>query len=278
VNRKVVVKYFRLLVIGLFTFTSVYAQDDTEGHVSCSAIPQELESMLLAGSLVLVGEMHGTNEMPQAFSDIVCTSLKTGIQVNIGLELLPKNQKSINAFINSDGSQAEILKMVSTGHWVDDWDDGRDSLAILGLLEDIRTWKSAKLNFSLFYFDSTQEHRDREMFKLTTSHIEPRSINLIFTGNLHAKKSHSMFRGNVHHTMGGFLSENKIPFKSIYLNHSGGSTFMCAPDCRVFNMGSISQLDQHEIFKKNNLKSPYDFEWNIGPISASMPARLSYKP
>lgn len=53
---------------------------------------------------VIVGEMHGTNEDPAIFTDLVCLAAKSRRAVLVGLEIPVDEQQSIDEFMASDGA------------------------------------------------------------------------------------------------------------------------------------------------------------------------------
>src|SRR4029079_429619 len=56
------------------------------------------------GSLVLLGELHGTAEIPAAFGRLVCQAASTRRgAVLVGLEILAGAQAAIDVFLASDG-------------------------------------------------------------------------------------------------------------------------------------------------------------------------------
>jgi len=53
---------------------------------------------------VIVGEMHGTNETPDAFSNLICLAAATSRPVTVALEYSADDQAVIDAYLASNGN------------------------------------------------------------------------------------------------------------------------------------------------------------------------------
>ncbi len=65
------------------------------------------------GHVVLLGEMHGTNESPQFLSDALCVALQNDHSVTVGLELPFSETERADVFLESSGdaeAEQRLLK------------------------------------------------------------------------------------------------------------------------------------------------------------------------
>ena len=54
--------------------------------IDCDPLPHA-DTLLRPGVIVLLGEIHGTEQGPALVSTLVCRTLKRGLPVNVGLEI-----------------------------------------------------------------------------------------------------------------------------------------------------------------------------------------------
>src|SRR5580692_10843781 len=92
-----------------------------------------------ATRFVLVGEIHGTQQSPALFGDLVCALAKSGRKVAVGLEYPQALQASIDTFLASDGSPSAVKMMVDAPLWNLRSRDGRTSQAMLALIVRLRS-------------------------------------------------------------------------------------------------------------------------------------------
>ena len=84
---------------------------------------------------VIVGERHGTKEIPAFFGDLVCHVSELG-PVVVGLEIEAHQQASLEAYLQSDGGPAARAVLLREDHWRNG--DGRASGAMFALIERLR--------------------------------------------------------------------------------------------------------------------------------------------
>ena len=76
----------KLLVLLLLLPATLGVAAQPRPALSCPDVPG-LAPLLKPGHIVLLGELHGTNESPQFLNDALCIALQNGRAVTIGLEL-----------------------------------------------------------------------------------------------------------------------------------------------------------------------------------------------
>jgi len=162
----------------------------------CTPLPG-MEPVLAdpARRIVMLGETHGTTELPSAFADAVCAAAGQG-PVVVALEWLPENQAHLDAWLASDGSPAAREALMTAPAWSDRI--GRASGAMLRLLEDVRRMRAAGMPVSLLAFDApatppapTDLAREQGMAALVlkAADAQPDARVLVLTGAGHADRT-----------------------------------------------------------------------------------------
>ncbi len=98
-----------------------------------------------AKRIVWVGEMHGAAQLPALFTDIVCAAARTGRPVVVALERGRSAQPAWDRFLASDGDAAAKADLLKADQWTAPLQDGRSSVAMLGLAERLRRDKAASV-------------------------------------------------------------------------------------------------------------------------------------
>ena len=94
--------------------------------------------MLRPGDIILIGEVHGSSEIPAVVGALMSEALACGLHVELGLEMeLPPAERSrMDTFLASDGGAAARAALLRGEHWR--FEDGRASEAVLELVEQAR--------------------------------------------------------------------------------------------------------------------------------------------
>ncbi|MGB6305954.1 MAG: hypothetical protein WBF45_19555 [Acidobacteriaceae bacterium] len=148
---------------------------------------------------VFIGEVHGSNEAPSAFIDLVCDSFAHDKNVTVAVERPMSEQGALTGVLSAkDLSIAEMTLLDQPG-WKSGM-DGRASKAMLKLLLSLRVLRAAHPGLNIFAFETPYKlgdrpgKRDEAMGQalLTFGKSRPNDLILILTGNVHAMQS-SMF-------------------------------------------------------------------------------------
>ena len=165
----------------------------TETRPSCEPLPH-IEDLWASPGLrfILVGELHGTNETPAVFRDLVCAAASSGRPVVVGVERGAGEQEAIDAFMAPADHEAATNALLAKSGW--STLDGRSSRAMLMLLEDLRALKLNGRISDVVAFDAradlppaSGEQRMASTLIAAAGH-HPNALVLALTGNLHASK------------------------------------------------------------------------------------------
>ena len=86
---------------------------------------------------IVVGESHGTKQMPAIFGDLVDAAAGRGPVVTV-MEHSGADQPLLDAYLASDGGPADRAALLAGVSWSKGMRDGRSSVAMLDLIERLR--------------------------------------------------------------------------------------------------------------------------------------------
>lgn len=184
--------------------------------------------------VIILGEMHGTNESPDALRQLACSLLKSGQSVKIGLEAEWPQGEELNALLDRPFSREEAFG-AAPSMW--STHDGRSSEAVYRLLEQLSRWKQQGLDISIFAFDAVPGEwmgseneaaaRDRAMAQQVDRQIEEfEGAVLLETGSFHAQKRAFFFAGQEFIPMASQISAR--PVLSLEMTYSSGFAWVNA--------------------------------------------------
>src|SRR3954467_8992166 len=78
--------WMRLVVCIALIAPSMSCRREPSSGPRCSSEVDGLAPLLRAGAVILFGEIHGTNEIPDFFSEVACHASSRGMPLIIGLE------------------------------------------------------------------------------------------------------------------------------------------------------------------------------------------------
>jgi hypothetical protein len=171
-------------------------------------IKDQFAPILNNKQLLIVGELHGTQEAP-GFVQLLAKQLrKSGRKIKVGLEIETTNQPSIDSFmVTGDRSILKRMRFFSSNA-----SDGRRSEAMAKLIMDMR-----KRGVSVFCFDDWKNNRDSMMAIHIQEQLNNDHLTIVLVGDFHAKiisRSESGIKNSK--SMAYFMRENKN-IKSISL-------------------------------------------------------------
>ncbi len=221
-------------------------------------------AVLERGATVIIGEVHGTRELPYQFGDLVCLAAHQG-PVLVGLEQP-----------GADDSPPDLRD----AFWSSPYQDGRGSVAMFELRVRLQAMKAAGLPVSWVLFDATPadaRERDREMAanveRARSKH--PGATVLLLAGNLHARKvpGNPFTRQSDYRWMGGLLG------KVTTLDGSGppGTAWVCYGDTPESCGPDLWQTPQFgsgiaAVSLRPSGDRAYDGEFEVPTLTASPPA------
>jgi len=177
-----------LLMIGL----AIHAAATT----SCSPVPGADQIWSKAGvHWVFIGELHGSNETPAAFGDLVCDAIAHGKHLTVALERPSIEQAALDNILTAKDLAKAKEELLQLRGWKEVL-DGRASEAMLRLLISLRELHRLNPDLKVVAFDAPYTGtapgaRDEAMGHalLSISPAKPNDLVIILTGNLHAMQA-----------------------------------------------------------------------------------------
>lgn len=254
------------------------------GFAACDT-PLELPPAMAEAKLLLLGEMHGTQESPALVGRLVCgLAQRDKRPLVLGLEIPPSEQQAIDAFV-SGGSESAFAEHRATSayFWARKIQDGRSSQAMLDLIRAVRKLRvESRAEIAVLAFDGERKDRsDQAMAQLVRARLlnEGDARFVLLTGNTHAATSRGTSWDADFEPLGFLLAD----FKPLSLNmtSSGGTAWICSGGraetlvCRAQPNGSDDAavfLPQPRFVIGQGFARNFDGYVDIGRSSASPPA------
>jgi len=164
---------------------------------SCSPIPGADQIWLKAGvHWVFIGELHGSNETPAAFRELVCDAIAQGKHVTVALERPTSEQAALDNILTGKDLSAARESLLRLPRWKEGM-DGLASEAMLRLLVSLRELRTLQPDLKVVAFDApysgppSSAARDEAMGHalLSLRSTKANDLVLILTGNLHAMQA-----------------------------------------------------------------------------------------
>jgi hypothetical protein len=238
------------------------------------------------GSVVLFGEMHGTQELPRFFGEAVCAVADSRQSVRVGLEIEPGNQAVFDAFLASPGAASDVSALMAAPFWSREFQDGKSSQAMVALLERMRRLRAQGLPIDVFLFDlgpgQAVAERDKHMAENIESQVRthPEAITMALTGDLHAFKAPGSPWDPNYRAMGWHLAQDGLRVHSLGTSHPAGTAWSCVgspvPDCASRPIKASPALPSGRTTGIELLPEPtrqgYDGLYATSSLTASLPA------
>ena len=181
-----------------FLLAMGFAINAAAATTSCTPVPGADQIWSRAGvHWVFIGELHGSNETPAAFRELVCDAIAKGKHVTVALERPSSEQAALDKILTAKASElpAAQQSLLQQDGWKEVL-DGRGSEAMLRLLLSLRELHKLHPDLKVFAFDAPYTGtapgaRDQAMAHalLSLKPAKPNDLVLILTGNLHAMQA-----------------------------------------------------------------------------------------
>jgi hypothetical protein len=255
--------------------------------VECGLPIIGLAKQVQRGGVLLLGEMHGTAEVPRFVAQLACQGAVGGMPVTVGLELPLENQARVDRFLDSPGTEDDWLKLMEAPFWRSPYPDGRSSEAVANMLEHLRQLRASGLDVDAFVFDHPKaqgQEREDAMAATVRHHVESDDTRfyVVLSGNIHARTRQGLPWDSKYRPMGLLLEDTLDDVVALDMAYDSGSAWICAVD----NQGKKDRLEcgVREAKGKDNGDRFFVHTWGgangegyhgvfyVGPVSASAPA------
>ena len=145
---------------------------------------------------MFIGELHGSNETPAAFRELVCDAIAQGKHVTVALERPTSEQAALDNILTGKDLSTARESLLRLPRWKEGM-DGLASEAMLRLLVSLRELRTLQPDLKVVAFDApysgppSSAARDEAMGHalLSLRPEKPNDLVLILTGNLHAMQA-----------------------------------------------------------------------------------------
>ncbi|NMO16067.1 hypothetical protein HPC49_43320 [Pyxidicoccus fallax] len=239
------------------------------------------------GGVLLLGEMHGTREVPRFVAQAACQAAVAGVPVTVGLELPLESQTRVDTFLDSAGAEEDWLKLMDAPFWRSPYPDGRSSEAMANMLEQLRQLRSRGLDVDAFVFDHPkgQGQAREDAMAATVKHQVESARNrfyMVLSGNIHARTEEGLPWDKKYKPMGKLLSEALDDVVALDMAYDSGSAWICAVDSKGVQdkldcgIRQAKGRDNGDRFFVHQWSSTNDAGYHgvfyVGPVNASAPA------
>ncbi|RKH15750.1 hypothetical protein D7X74_17525 [Corallococcus sp. CA047B] len=237
------------------------------------------------GGVMLLGELHGTQEVPRFIAQAVCQLVMSGTPVSVGLELPVENEERVTTFVKSVGTEEDWLRLMEAPFWRSPYPDGRGSEAVANMLEQLRQLRARGLDVEAFVYDHPKlsgQQRENALTQTVLGHVKagPGRFHLVVSGNIHPRTAQGLPWDKKYQPMGRLLKAQLKDVLSLDMAYNSGSAWICAADqqgrkldCGVKETKGKDNGDRFfvHIWDSPN-KEGYHGVFYVGPVSASEPA------
>lgn len=209
-----------------------------------------------AHALLLVGDIHGTRQIP-AFVVQLVREVSVRRPVRLGLEMPDFMQRRLAAYMHSDGSAVDRAALLKSAFWR--LDDGRESRAMLGLVEQMRRMRAHGRDVQVFAMAPTpasaaqvkqaggylvfKEGGIARRLRARLAHADKTTLVIAYMGNWHTRYQ-STFAGMGAKHMGPSVTDRLADSHPVLVDPTGyGKAWVCMQGgCGVHAIGRASQL------------------------------------
>jgi hypothetical protein len=198
--------------------------------MECQQIPNWEQVVGKQPRWIVIGEVHGSNEIPEAFVNAVCLTSRLN-PVVVALEQPTSDQPAIDAFMQSDGGLAAQGAFLKAQMWHFDMKDGRSSEAYFQLFESLRRMFAAGLiakvvafQPSTFKTQPTPAEYEQAMADLLIAAAQSDTTVMVLVGNVHAMRTDVPWQPTYTPMAGRLPREQTV---SLNASAQGGAAWNC---------------------------------------------------
>ncbi|MBX3727457.1 MAG: hypothetical protein KF823_16275 [Xanthomonadales bacterium] len=221
--------------------TAPWARDAVNPDLP-AGVAARIAGLMDGRSPVILGEIHGTAEVPALVGAVLAERVAGGRPVTLALEIPDSHQAALDAWL--DGGGEEFAATALAGHPFWSYEDGRSSVAMLDLLEQVRRWRRAGAAVGVLAFDVPDPavggaDRERHMAdRIEQALAGPEAPPmLVLTGNLHARRAIGHRFDPDLPLMAWHLRSHRS--LTVNVRALAGSAWICTPQCGEQVLGSI---------------------------------------
>ena len=208
------------------------------GHATplCVPLSSPNTSQFSPGDVVILGELHGSNESPDFLRKLICEELREGRHVVVGLEA-DTSLEGIVQSVDKESLSMALRELEVHPFWnrPADAQDGRSSFAMWSLWNELIMRSVTDSNLTIQPVQPSLRHKSIETFVdfLTK---RSNSVGVILAGNMHTRLG---FAKDLPENINFFAAKTHVRLNvvSLMMAYSGGSVWRCGNPCGVGDVG-----------------------------------------
>jgi len=253
--------------------------------VECGMPILGLMPQVKPGGVMMLGELHGTQEVPRFVAQSACQVASSGTPMTVGLELPVENQQRVHTFLRSAGTDDDWLKLMEAPFWRSPFPDGRSSEGMANLLEQLRRLRVQGLDVDAFVFDHPKaqgQQREDAMAATVLSYVRkgPERFYMVVAGNIHPRTAQGLPWDKKYKPMGMLIAQEVDDTVALDMAYNSGTAWICAAGPR----GERLECGVKDTRGKDNGDRYFVHLWDdeddngfhgvfyVGPVTASLPA------
>jgi erythromycin esterase-like protein len=232
-----------------FAQARAQVQVDDQGIIDAA---QLIRSEAAGHRLILLGEMHGTQQIPKLVGALVSAYAEQG-PVLLGLEVHHSEQAALRRYLASDGGSGARSALEATPFWNVNGlqHDGRRNHETLDLIEQVRRLRVRGKEVDILAYDNPRnqivdsQKRDKAMAVRLRSALaaRPRGRLLVLAGNVHAMLERPSNAPPEMQTPMGVYLRDLDPY-SVDITANGGESWACLQQCGPIAMPPSTQASR----------------------------------
>jgi hypothetical protein len=230
-------------------------------------------------SALLIGELHGTVETPAIVVALVARLVDEG-PVTLALEIPRQEQVRLDRYLASDGSSSAVNDLLAGAFWQrpPHQSDGRQSVAMLGLIEAVRARVLEGKHITLVALDDETFTDRRDGMAAGLSSLAPqleRGAVIALLGNVHARLApfEGISNGQVIDLPLPTASRvSALPITSINVYACQGAFWACTGGCGRIELPACPGSPNAGISPLDPAQSGYHFIVWLPKLTPSAPA------
>jgi len=232
------------------------------------------------GRVIMIGEIHGTEQAPRFVGDLACTLAERGLPVTVALELPLELSDRLQRLADARAGTTPSADWQAV--FGSAWQDGRRSTAIAELVDRIAAMRRAGVNVEVASYapdSAPAQARDDGMARAIASLAATRRSIVVLSGNLHNRLRVGTAISRDYRPAGVTLASLIEPERivSIDMGYDAGTAWICTSptptDCGVHTVRAHNPLAWGDVrtFDSTDANG-YQGRFGVGAVTAARPA------
>lgn len=191
-----------------------------------------VSQLLAPAAFILLGEMHGTNEIPYVVGELACEAGTAGQRVTVAVEMAEGEQAHLDRYLASSGSPEDQRRLFAGAFWNRPYQDGRSSKAMAAMLERLRALRHAGVSIRVVAYDVAglegNAHEEAMAQNLLDDRREhPDETYLVLCGNVRARTVAGVDWDEAFVPMGMRLKQSVPRLRALDAEYAPGQAWTC---------------------------------------------------